>query len=146
MAELDQIDMTIIELLRKDARASFTSIGDAVGLSSTAVKRRVDQLVEAEVIQGFTIVTGRDVSGDNIQAFLEVYCRGTVSPEKLVNVLKDIPEVKAACTITGQADALVHMVAATVPQLEKAIEQVRTAKHVDHSVTAIMLSPLIDRW
>ncbi|GAA2242746.1 Lrp/AsnC family transcriptional regulator [Rarobacter faecitabidus] len=145
MSEFDAIDSQIIDLLRTDGRASFTFIGEAVGLSSTAVKRRVDQLVECGIIEGFTVQTSRNLDADYIHAFLEVFCHGTVSPERLLTTLDDIHEVKWACTITGKADALVLVVAPTVAALEVAIERVREAEHVHNTITSIRLTQILDR-
>ena len=50
----DELDRKIVTALMANARTSFAEIGAAVGLSSTAVKRRVDRLRETGVITGFT--------------------------------------------------------------------------------------------
>ncbi len=41
---LDRIDVSILDTLARDARASFARIGATVNLSAPAVKRRVDRL------------------------------------------------------------------------------------------------------
>ena len=46
-AIVDDIDARIIAALIKDARASYAVIGQQVGLSAPAVKRRVDRLRSA---------------------------------------------------------------------------------------------------
>lgn len=53
-ASFDELDRKIITALMANARTSFAEIGTAVGLSSTAVKRRVDRLRDTGVITGFT--------------------------------------------------------------------------------------------
>ena len=56
-----------------------------------------------------------------------------------------LPEVVGACTVSGSADALVHMLASDIKQLERAIERVRDEPNVDHTRSVIVLSRLIDR-
>jgi DNA-binding Lrp family transcriptional regulator len=56
-----------------------------------------------------------------------------------------VPEVVAACTVSGGADALVHMLASDIEQLERAIERVRDEPNVDHTQSVTVLSRLIDR-
>jgi hypothetical protein len=51
------------------------------------------------------------------EAYVELYCKGTVSPEDLRRSLEQVPEVVGAATVSGQADALVHMLASDVQQL-----------------------------
>ena len=50
---LDSVDRKIIALLHEDAKLTFAHVGAAVGLSSTAVKRRVDRLQHDGVIVGY---------------------------------------------------------------------------------------------
>jgi hypothetical protein len=51
------------------------------------------------------------------EAYVELYGKGTVSPEDLRRSLEQVPEVVGAATVSGQADALVHMLASDVKQL-----------------------------
>ncbi|MEM2701288.1 MAG: AsnC family transcriptional regulator, partial [Nitrososphaerota archaeon] len=53
---LDDIDRKILELLSQDARTSYKQMGEAVGLSEGAVRKRVKRLVEQGVIKRFTVV------------------------------------------------------------------------------------------
>ena len=52
---LDPVDEKIITLLVEDARRSFADIGGRVGLTASAVKRRVDRLRAGGAIGGFTV-------------------------------------------------------------------------------------------
>ena len=56
-----------------------------------------------------------------------------------------MPEVVGAATVSGAADALVHMLASDVKQLERALERIRDEPNVDHTRSVIVLSRLIDR-
>ncbi len=142
---MDDLDRGIIGCLLRDARATFAEIGEEVGLSSPAVKRRVDRLVASGAIRGFTAVVDPAALGWTTEAYVELYCKGTVSPEDLRRSLEGVPEVVGACTISGSADALVHMLARDVTHLEQALERVRDERNVDHTESVIVLSRLIDR-
>lgn len=50
---LDEKDNSIIQLLRENARLSYSDIGDKIGLSRVAVKNRVKALEEKGVIKGY---------------------------------------------------------------------------------------------
>ena len=86
-----------------------------------------------------------DVLGWQTEAYVELYCKGTVAPEELRRSLEQVPEVVGACTVSGDADALVHMLASDVKQLERALERIRDEPNVDHTRSVIVLSRLIDR-
>ncbi|RZS56321.1 AsnC family transcriptional regulator [Microcella putealis] len=142
---MDAIDSRIIDQLRQNARAGYGDIGDVVGLSASAVKRRVDRLVADGVIRGFTVQVDPAVEGLAVEAYVELFCRGTVSPDDLRRLLSAVPEVVDAGTVTGEADAIVHMRSRDIPSLEEALERVRSAPNVDHTRSAIVFSRLVHR-
>ena len=116
-----------------------------VGLSASAVKRRIDRLVADNVITGFTIQLNPALDGTVTEAYVELFCRGTVAPAELKRILAGVPEVVDAGTVTGSADAIVHIRSRDIPSLEDALERVRIAPNVDHTRSAIVLSNLIRR-
>jgi DNA-binding Lrp family transcriptional regulator len=142
---MDTVDKLIIERLRSNARESFGAIGDEVGLSASAVKRRVDRLVADKVIRSFTIEVDPDVDGTSTEAYVELFCRGTVSPLDLRRMLDAVPEVVDAATVTGDADAIVRIRSRDIASLEIALERVRSAPSVDHTRSAVVLSRLVQR-
>ena len=142
---MDRIDEKVIGFLLRNARATLAEIGSEVGLSAPAVKRRIDRLVAGGAIQGFTALIDPDVLGWQTEAYVELYCKGTVSPEDLRRSLERVHEVVGAVTVSGEADALVHMLASDVKQLERALERIRDEPNVDHTRSVIVLSRLIDR-
>lgn len=141
---LDGIDRRIIDELRVDGRASYADMGARIGLSPSAVKRRVDRLVASGVIRGFRVVLDPEIDGQGTEAHVELFCRGTVAPEELRRILSSIPNVVEAATVTGQADAILRLRAATMPDLEVALERVRLAPQVDKTRSAIVLSRLVE--
>ncbi|SDH47070.1 DNA-binding transcriptional regulator, Lrp family [Agrococcus jejuensis] len=142
---MDRIDQGIIDQLRSNARAGYGDIGQVVGLSASAVKRRVDRLVADGIIRGFTVQVDPKVEGLATEAYVELFCRGTVSPTDLKRILSGVPEIVEAGTVTGEADAIVIMRARDVIALEEALEKVRAASSVDHTRSAIVLSKLVTR-
>lgn len=142
---MDALDHKIIGELRHNSRAHYGDIGDIVGLSASAVKRRVDKLVGEGTIRGFTVVVDPAVDGLAVEAYVELFCQGTVSPQDLRRILSAVPEVLDAGTVSGDADAIVHMRAKDIGGLEEAIERVRNAPNVNHTKSSIVLSHLIHR-
>ncbi|WP_442880725.1 Lrp/AsnC family transcriptional regulator [Aeromicrobium sp.] len=143
---MDNIDRQLISCLLEDGRASYASIGDKIGLSAPAVKRRTDRLLADGVISGFTAVLDPDLVGWSTEAYVAVHCKGAISPDELRAAFARVPEVHSAATISGQADAMLRIVAKDVRDLERALERVRTeTSQVDHTETSIVLSRLIER-
>jgi DNA-binding Lrp family transcriptional regulator len=142
---MDELDRRILDHLREDARTSFDRIGAAIGLSASAVKRRVDRMKTSGVIRRFTIDVDPAVDEHATEAYVELFCRGTVSPSELKRALAGIPEVVDAGTITGEADAIVRIRSRDVPSLEQALERIRRAPNVERTRSAVLLSRLVER-
>ncbi|MEQ3550392.1 Lrp/AsnC family transcriptional regulator [Pseudonocardia nematodicida] len=143
---MDTTDRRLLDLLRIDGRAGWSELGDRVGLSASAVRRRVDRLTARGVITGFTVQVDPEAEqGPGVEAYVELFCRGTVAPGELQRMLSAVPEVVTAGTITGEADAIVHLRSRDVRSLEDALERLRMAPNVDHTRSAVVLSRLVTR-
>lgn len=142
---MDTTDRRIIALLRESARMPYADIGNQVGLSASAVKRRVDRLVGDGTIRSFTLDVDPSVDGLGVEAYVELHCRGTVAPQELKTILAKVPEVVQAGTVSGDADAVVHLRASDIHALEEALEKVRLAPNVEFTKSSIVLSSLINR-
>ena len=142
---LDSLDERIIALLRKNARASYADIGKQIGLSAPAVKRRVDRLRASGAIRGFTALVDPAALGWTTEAYVELYCTGRTSPAEILAAVRRFPEVVSASTVTGEADALLHVLAADVGHLERVVERIGAESFVVRTKSAIVLSPLLRR-
>lgn len=142
---MDQLDHQIIACLLNDGRASFATIARTVGLSLPATKRRVDRLVDARVIRGFTALVDPQAIGGSFQVLVQVFTRGTVPFPRMRKDLETIPEVIEAETVTGPADAVVRVVAGDGEHLERVISRLRSLEYVRQTDTTMVLSTLVRR-
>ncbi|GIJ29015.1 AsnC family transcriptional regulator [Micromonospora qiuiae] len=142
--QIDAVDQRIIALLVADARASYADIGSRVSLSAPAVKRRVDRLRAAGVIRGFTTIVDPAAVGWTTEAFVELFCAGRTTPAQIGAAVRRHPEVVGAYTVSGEADALVHLRAADIAHLEEALERLRAETFVTSSRSTIVLSRLVE--
>jgi DNA-binding Lrp family transcriptional regulator len=145
MLRVDALDHQIVSCLVANARSSYSDIGGKVGLSAPAVKRRVDKLLDLGVLRGFTAVVDPAALGWGTEAFVEVHCRGNVAPAHIRSGLEPLAEVVAAYTVSGAADAIVHLRAADISHLETALERLRNVEFVDRTVSTVVLSTLLER-
>ncbi|OBF88973.1 AsnC family transcriptional regulator [Mycobacterium sp. 852002-51152_SCH6134967] len=145
MDRLDATDEQILAALTDDARATYAEIGEQVNLSAPAVKRRVDRMLDNGVIRGFTTVVDRAALGWTTEAYVQVFRHGTIAPEQLRAAWIDIPEVISAATVTGTADAILHVVTRDMRHLEEALERIRSTAHVERSESVVVLTNVIDR-
>ena len=142
--QIDEVDRQIVASLVADARASYAEIGIKVSLSAPAVKRRVDRLRSTGVIRNFTAVIDPAAVGWTTEAFIELFCTGRTTPAQIAVATRRHPEVVGAYTVSGEADALVHLRAANIAHLERALERLRAEPFITSTRSMIVLSRLVD--
>ncbi|NJE43220.1 HTH-type transcriptional regulator LrpA [Thermococcus sp. GR6] len=105
---LDERDKIIIDMLTRDARTPFTEIAKVLGISETAVRKRVKALEEAGVIRQYTIVVDPSKLGYNLVSLTGV----DTLPEKIfevANKLKEFEFVRNVYLTSGD-----HMIMAEI--------------------------------
>ncbi len=142
---MDDLDQRILRLLLRDGRATFAEIGGTVGLSVSATKRRVDRLVRDGAIRGFAAVVDPHTMGWQMEAHVALFTNGTVPFDTMRADLEGVPEIVEAFTVAGAADAVLRVVAADVPHLERVISRLRALSYVQQTDTTMLLSTLVRR-
>ena len=142
---MDELNRAILGHLTANARATFADIGSAVGLSAPAVKRRVDGMLARGEIAGFTTVIDPAAHGRDTKAFVEVTWAENVSKKQIRTDLEKIPEVVGVWTVAGEADALVHVVASGIAEVEATVERLRGNQGIARTRTSIVMSRLLQR-
>jgi DNA-binding Lrp family transcriptional regulator len=142
---VDDIDRRILAELLVHARASFQEIGSVVGLSAPAVKRRVDKMVASGQITGFTAQVNPAALGWKTEAYVEVYYRDNISPAELRRTLEPIPQIVGVWTIAGEADALVHVMATDMAEIEVTVERIRENARVGRTRSSLVMSRILER-
>lgn len=145
LLRLDDLDRKIIAELMDNARRSFRALGVAVGLSAPAVKRRVDRLRDTGIIDRFTVTVDPRVMGWRVESFIELFCAPRTPALRIREALTGHPEIVSAFTITGDADALLHLKVVDATHLEQALERIRAEPIVTQTRSVVVLSRLLDR-
>lgn len=140
---LDHLDEQIVALLVADARSTYAAIGERVGLSAPAVKRRVDRLVDDGVVKGFTAVVDREARGPRVEAFVELYCRARTAPLQVREMVADLPQVVSCWTVTGDPDALLMVRTPDIAGLEETLQRIGEHPNVERTKSIVVLSTLI---
>src|SRR5215470_13368611 len=83
--------------------------------------------------------------GWTTEAYVELFCRGRTSPADIGAAVSKYPEVTGAATITGEADALLHIRAADVRHFERVVERISAEPFVVRTRSVIVLSRLVSR-
>ncbi len=103
---VDRTDVIILELLKGNARMSYQDIGNAIGMSRVAAKKRVDKLEKDGVIRGYNTCIYRD---DETTVLVDII----TEPGRLNSVLRYVSTRTAFIRqiFTTSKENHIHMVA-----------------------------------
>lgn len=104
--DLDDRDRQILTLLQRDSRMSNADLAEAVGMSASALWRKVRALEDAGVIQGHTIRVSPEAMGLGFQAIvhIELMRHNPEGIQDFIRAVKACPEVTECYATTGRAD------------------------------------------
>lgn len=114
MPALDAFDHRILDLLQRDNRRTFSAIGEAVGLSATAVRRRVARLRSEGVIVADVSLVDPARLGITVIISVRFEKESHATYEVFKKQMLDLPEVAQCYTVSGDVD---FMVIAHLPDL-----------------------------
>jgi Lrp/AsnC family leucine-responsive transcriptional regulator len=78
---VEDLDRQIVRLLASDGRMSYTDLGRATGLSTSAVHQRVRRLEQRGVIRGYTAVVDAEAVGLPLTAFISIKPTDASAPD-----------------------------------------------------------------
>ncbi len=120
-ANLDSTDRNILKVLQREGRCSNAALAREVNLSESACLRRLRQLEDEDVIQGYTARVNPGAVGLSVSVFvqLSLTTQSQAALTAFEEAVAQIPEVMECYLMTGSADYLLRMVARDVADLER---------------------------
>jgi len=135
----DEIDERIIRILQEDSRRAFVDIANEIGLSESAVRRRVKNLVDKAIIKRFTIELG---VSDKTSAITLISVASTADTSAVSNRLMELNGVKVVYEITGQYDIAAIIAAPAIVDINGCIDDIRKIDGVSDTDTVIILKTM----
>lgn len=139
MSKDNEFDQRILEILRIDSRKSFVDIGKELGLSESAIRRRIKNLIDDGSISRFTI---EENAGKKTSAITLLSVGSTTDTNSISSKLQSITGVKVIYEITGQYDIAVIISANSINEINSSIDDIRKIEGVSDTDTVIILRTL----
>ena len=135
-ADSGRTDDLLLGILREDSRASNTSIATRLGLSESAVRRRIDNLRSTGRIRRFTVeVDDKDLSS----AITWVSVDPGTPTRQVSEKIKAVKGVESVYETAGQFDIAVVVKGANIGEVNATIEGIRRAGGVTGTNTTMVL-------
>ena len=145
LSPVEDLDQRICALLSADGRMSFTDLGRATGVSTSAVHQRVKRLEQRGVITGYAASIDHDQTGLPLTAFVSIRPIDPAEPDDYPERLRPITEIESCWSVAGDASYLLKVRVATPVDLEELLARVRAAANVSTRTTIVLSTPYENR-
>jgi len=115
---MDELDIKIIELLKKSSRMTSSEISKNINLSVPAVSERIRKLEDGGVIKRYTLELNREKFGLNLLAFIFVSIDRTENINNFMQAMLNCNEVLECHHIAGEYDYLLKVLVESTGRLE----------------------------
>lgn len=138
---MEDIDRAIVAALTGDGRLSYTDLAERVGLSVSAVHQRVRRLEQRGVITGYAARVSPEAVGLALTAFVAIRPFDPSQPDDAPDRLAHLPEVEACYSVAGEDSYLLLVRVASPVDLERLLQQIRSAANVTTRTTVVLSIP-----
>jgi len=115
LADIDQFDKSILELVQQDNLQSHAVIGEKVGLSTSSVRRRLERLREKGLIYKDVSLLNRDLVGVTLIVTVTFARENPDVFRQFEKRIESLPEVGQCYHISGEKD---YLLIVGVPNLQ----------------------------
>ncbi|WP_343314454.1 Lrp/AsnC family transcriptional regulator [Brucella sp. BE17] len=137
-------DLSLISLLRENARASTAELARKLGVSRTTVQSRLEKLERQGIIQGYTVRIAPAFERDLVRAHVLVTALPKLSP-KVEAALREMMVVRTLHSVSGNFDMIVIVEAPSIQELDAILDRIGALEGVERTMSSIILSTRIER-
>jgi Lrp/AsnC family leucine-responsive transcriptional regulator len=135
------LDRQIVELLCADGRMSFTDLGKATGLSTSAAQQRVRRLEQRGIVRGYCAVVDHEAIGLPLTAFISIKPIDPAALDDIPVRLADVSAIEACHSVAGDENYILKVRVATPGELEGLLAQIRSTVNVSTRTTVVLSTP-----
>jgi Lrp/AsnC family leucine-responsive transcriptional regulator len=137
---LDEIDITIMDILQRNGRTRRNDLADAVGLSLPSVSERLRKLEENKVITGYYAKLDHKRMGKDVTAFIFVTVDSSKHYGQFLDHATALGDILECHAITGEGTHLLKIRTANTASLEKLLGKIQAWTGVIRTRTDLVLS------
>ncbi len=136
--KLDEKDMAIVEILKKDSSLSEKKIAKQTRIPMTTVHNRLKKLKASGAIEQYTVKLNYEKLGKPMVAFVRFKIINQANHQKVFEEVKNTPGIHEVAMITGEFDIMFKARVSGMDELNQLVTHtLREKKYVGESRTII---------
>jgi Lrp/AsnC family transcriptional regulator, leucine-responsive regulatory protein len=144
-SRVEEINRTIVSLLARDGRMSFTELAKRTGLSVSAAQQRVRRLERRGVIKGYAAIINPDDAGLPLTAFISIKPFDPAAADDAPERLAHLRAIEACHSVAGDENYILKVRVGTPAELENLLQEIRSAASVSTRTTIVLSTPYENR-
>lgn len=124
---------------------SYTRLGKATGLSTSAVHQRVKRLEQRGMISGYHAQVDHTAAGRPLTAFISITPFDPSEPDDYPERLSGLQEIESCWSVAGDESYILLVRVATPADLEVLLSRIRAAANVSTRTTIVLSTPFEGR-
>ncbi|GHO46939.1 Lrp/AsnC family transcriptional regulator [Ktedonospora formicarum] len=132
---LDETNWQLLEALQRNARLSYSELGQQVGLTAPAVAERIRKMEEQGIIRGYHAEVDLALLGLPIVALVRLVPAAGLHCRSLASAASELPEVLECYRMAGNDQVLVKVAATSIAHLDSVLDQLAVHGQPSTSIT-----------
>ncbi len=141
LVAVEDLDRQIVRLLAAEGRMSYTDLGKATGLSTSAVHQRVRRLEHRGILRGYAAVIDSEAIGLPLTAFISLKPIDPSAPDDVPDRLAELTEIEACHSVAGEESYILKVRVSTPADLEVLLGTIRAKANVATRTTIVLSTP-----
>ena len=130
---LDEFDHRLLELLQRDASTTLTDLGETVGLSASAVQRRIKRYRESGLMRTVAVLNPAQLANVTLATVLVALERESARHHAALHArLRAAPEVQQCYVLAGEWDYLVILATSGLAHTREVAERLFGGDEIDY--------------
>lgn len=133
---IDEVDAKLLSILKQNSRATLGEIATQLGISKTAVKKRLEKLVQQGVIKKFTVEYSLT---DEVKVLILVKVMPGHNVPEVAEKIYNMKMAESIYEVTGDYDIAVIARLPNINMVNDLIDKIRSVQGVATTNTHIVL-------
>lgn len=139
---MNNLDTSIIALLKRNARISVTQMSHELGVSRVTIDSHIKKMEASGVITGFTVTLGAEEFRHNVSGWILINVTAN-DEEDITREIIAMPEISRLFTTNGRWDLAAEIQTPSLETFETAISRLRQIPGIKETDTSLLLSSRI---
>lgn len=137
---MDDIDISILNILSKQARLSVSEISKKINLSVPAVSERIRKLEKSGTIENYSVILNARKLKKELTAIMLVTIERTKSTGDFFNFIESSNDILECHYIAGDFDYILKIMTQNTQTLEALLNKIKGFRGVHKTRTIVVLS------